>query len=499
MSGDGGIAGELLAHGREADPALLHRGRTVTFGELREGVRRRAAFLSVTGLAPGDRVLLHSDNSPYFVFWYLATLRAGLVVVPVPTASDAPRLARIASLSGARLLLASPRFEDEARAAAALQPGLGVVSEDEPAPAPAGDPPPIAPDALAALMFTSGSTGEPKGVTLTHRNLARNTADIAAYLELSSADRALLVLPLHYCYGASVLHTHLLAGASVVLVSSFMFPEKVLDEMRDTECTGFAGVPSTYQVLLRRTRFRERTFPSLRWLQQAGGRLPDAQIREVRAALPGVRFFVMYGQTEATARLSFLPPERLDEKIGSIGKGLPSVRLEVLREDGLPVRPGSDEVGEIVASGESISAGYWHDPAETARTFREGRLRTGDVARVDADGFLYLVDRARDFVKVAGSRVSPRTIEEALAEHPAIVESAVVGAPDALLGEALVAYVVPVPGSALTEATIEDHCRSRLPNHEVPSRIVLLDALPKNESGKVLRQALRERAGAVAT
>jgi acyl-CoA synthetase (AMP-forming)/AMP-acid ligase II len=266
--------------------------------------------------------------------------------------------------------------------------------------------------------------------------------------------------------------------------------------MRDTACTGLAGVPSTYQVLLRRTRFRERAFPSLRWLQQAGGRLPEAAIREVRAAFPEVRLFVMYGQTEATARLSYLPPERLDEKIGSIGKGLASVRLEVLREDGLPVSPGSGEVGEIVASGESIADGYWDDPEETARVFRGGRLHTGDLARVDADGYLYLVDRVRDFVKVAGNRVSPRTVEEALAEHPAIVESSVVGAPDPVLGEALVAFVALVPGPGPGEAELQDHCRSRLPNHEVPSRFVFLDTLPKNESGKIQRRALRERAAA---
>jgi acyl-CoA synthetase (AMP-forming)/AMP-acid ligase II len=189
--------------------------------------------------------------------------------------------------------------------------------------------------------------------------------------------------------------------------------------------------------------------------------------------------------------LSYLPPEQLDGKLGSIGRGLPCTRLEVLKEDGAPVRPGSDEVGEIVAAGENITRGYWNDPEETARYFRGGKLYTGDMARVDEDGYIFIVERARDFIKSAGNRVSPKEIEEAIAELPAVVEVAVVGVPDELLGEAVRAFVVPTRPDALTADDVRAHCLKRLPNYKVPEQVRFLPALPKTSNGKVAKAELR--------
>jgi long-chain acyl-CoA synthetase len=265
----------------------------------------------------------------------------------------------------------------------------------------------------------------------------------------------------------------------------------VLDEMEQTRCTGLAGVPATYQILLRKTRFAQRKFPALRWLQQAGGKLPNPLIREIRWALPEVKLFVMYGQTEATARLSYLPPERLDDKLGSIGHGLPHTRLEVLRPDGTLVQPGTDEVGEIVASGESIAQGYWGDEEETRRYFHDGRLYTGDMARVDDDGFIFIVERARDFIKAMGFRVGPKEVEEVLAEMPEIVESAVLGVPDDLWGEAIQAWIVPVRPGQITADDIQRHCLKRLPNYKIPQHFEFLPTLPKLNNGKVDREKLR--------
>ena len=319
---------------------------------------------------------------------------------------------------------------------------------------------------LAAIVFTSGSTGQPKGVMISHRNIACNTADIVAYLGLVPSDRVLCVLPMSYCFGASLLHTHLSVGGSVVLASSFMFPERVLDELESTGCTGIAGVPSTYQILLRKTNFARERFPALRWLQQAGGRLPGPFLREVAPGLPGRwRLFVMYGQTEATARLSYLPPERLDDKFGSIGRGLPSTRLEVISPTGEPVTPGSDQVGEIVASGGNIARGYFRDPEETVRYFRDGKLYTGDMARVDADGFIYIMGRAREFIKCMGNRVGAKEIEEIIAEHPGVIEAAVIGVPHELLGEAPWAFVVPDGPAMLTAGA--GHCTLQQPTAQL--------------------------------
>ena len=325
---------------------------------------------------------------------------------------------------------------------------------------------------------------------VTHRNIACNTRDIVSYLQLSSNDRALVVLPFYYCFGLSVLHTHLFAGGSVVINNQFMYPEKVLQELETRACTGLAGVPSTYQILLRQSRFKRSSFPSLRWLQQAGGRLPSPCVQEIAEAFPHVKFYVMYGQTEGTARLSYLPPDRLHDKLGSIGTGLASTRLEVLSTDGRPVKPGSNEVGEIVASGENITRGYWNDPNETAKYFRGGKLHTGDLARVDADGFIYIVEREREMIKCGGNRVSAREVEDALAQLQEVVEVAVVGAPHEILGEAMVAFVTLSDGAEKQVGTILDHCRNLLPASKIPEAVVHLRALPHGSSGKVLKRAL---------
>ncbi|HZU96732.1 MAG TPA: class I adenylate-forming enzyme family protein [Planctomycetota bacterium] len=503
------VAVWLLEPGADADPAILHRDVAITRGELRRRVDALAAALRASGVARGDRVGVLSENVPFAVVSYLAAIRSGACVVPLATDLDERGFRDAASTTGLRRLLVQEKYASRALGWARAE-GVALWPERELEGAPAAegripearihgilaalDEEPLDPrTALAAIMFTSGSTGRPKGVMVSHRNIEANTRDIADYLALGPRDRVLAVLPLYYCFGASLLHTHLRCGGSIALASSFMFPEKVLDELELRGCTGLAGVPSTYQILLRSTRFARRRFPALRWLQQAGGKLPDAFVRELRAAHPGVALYCMYGQTEATARLSYLPPERLDDKPGSIGRGLSGTRLEVLAEGGRPVAP-EEETGEIVASGDNVCLGYWNDPEETARFFRDGKLHTGDLARVDRDGFIYIVDRARSFLKPMGNRVSAREIEEALAELPDVIEAAVVGVPDEVWGEAVHAFVVSRPGSVLDPEQARDHCARRLANYKVPQRVSIVDALPRGGSGKVARERLRERA-----
>jgi acyl-CoA synthetase (AMP-forming)/AMP-acid ligase II len=214
-------------------------------------------------------------------------------------------------------------------------------------------------------------------------------------------DRIMTVLPFHYCFGTSLLHTHLRVGGSLVVDSRFMYPETILQRMIEAECPGFAGAPSHFQVLLRNSSLKKKQFPHLRYVQQAGGHLAPFFIRELQEALPTTQVFIMCGQTEATARLSYLDPEALDSKLGSIGKGIPGVTLRVLDESGQEVQTG--KVGEIVAEGENVALGYWHAPQESTTSFRDGKLYTGDMATVDEDGFIYVVDRAKDFVKWGGS------------------------------------------------------------------------------------------------
>jgi long-chain acyl-CoA synthetase len=490
------LADSLLAGGAPDAPVLIHGRLRVTYAELRHRVTACARRLLAEGANKGDRVGILTENSLFAIVAYLGVIRAGAVAVPMPADSTADSVKRVLLESGATLLLSSARARRRLGADAELT-GVRLLGEEmmEQADDLDGKLPRIDPDRdLAALMFTSGSTGVPKGVMVSHGNVLANTADIVEYLGLTSADRVMVVLPFHYCYGLSLLHTHLAVGASLVINNQFLYPEQVLRDMLAQQCTGLAGVPSTFQILLRKSRFRQLDFPALRWLQQAGGKLPNPYIQEIRQSFPRVRFYTMYGQTEATARLSYLPPERLDDKLGSIGTGLRSIRLEVLRPDGSPVQPGSDEMGEIVASGPSITLGYWNDPEETARYFRNGRLHTGDLARVDRDGFLFIVERERELIKSGGNRVGSKEVEEVIAGIPAVVEVAVVGVPDDILGEAIMAFVVPVAGSGLTADQVQDHCHRRLPAFKMPSLIRIVDGLPHNANGKIVKSVLVQSA-----
>jgi long-chain acyl-CoA synthetase len=491
----------LLPPADPARPAILAGDTIVNRGELAAQVTRLAQALLSAGFVKGDRAGLMAENTPFFVVAYLAIIRAGLVVVPFQTDAGREVFARIAGEVDLRAVLVSRRY------AGRIKPWLEELAVRMIAePMIAGLP--VAPGVefpsidsawdLAALMFTSGSTGQPKGVMVTHRNIECNTRDIVSYMGLDARDRVMVVLPFHYCFGLSLLHSHLMAGASLVLNNQFLYPEQVLEDTAAKECTGLAGVPSTYQILLRKSRFKELPFPALRWFQQAGGKLHDPFIQEIIQAFPAVKYYLMYGQTEATARLSYLPPERLGDKLGSIGKGLPSTRLEVLKADGTGVTPGSDEIGEIVASGDNIALGYWNDAGETANYFRNGRLHTGDLARVDSDGFIFIVEREREMIKSGGNRVSAKEVEDVIAEIAAVVEVAVIGVPHELLGEAIKAFVVTAHGASITGPEIIDHCRRRLPNFKCPESVDFLDALPHTSSGKVVKRKLKEMALAVA-
>ena len=476
--------------------ALIHGQKQFTYAMLRESVESCAASLVARGGVAGERIAILSENSPFWVISYLAVIRAGCIAVPFECGLGPGSFNELVRTAGMRLVLVSPRFEKKVRAWQTDRP-VEVCSELEPG----GDGVAITPSLPAdmresdpaVIVFTSGSTGRPKGVMVTHRNIEANTRDIIEYMGLTAEDRVMVVLPFHYCYGASLLHSVLMAGGTLVLNNDFkLFPEAVLQDMERTHCTGFAGVPSTYQILLRRSRFKTMKLPSLRWLQQAGGKLPNACIQEIRESFPQVRFYTMYGQTEATARLSYLPPERLTDKLGSIGKGLPSTRLQVVHPDGRLVKPGSDETGELIAQGPNISSGYWNDPVETAKFFKDGWLHTGDIARVDEDGFIYIMDRQRDFIKSGGNRVSAKEVEEVISEIQQVVEVAVVGGEHELLGEAIHAFIVPAPGSGLGPEAIMAYCSKRLPAFKMPEIIHLVTALPHNHSGKVMKEELKQ-------
>lgn len=498
------VAGYLLA-GKSPELVALRFPQSLhSYGALTTQAGLVAAHLLKIRGRKGDRVLLIGDNSLFWVACCLGIMQAGLVCVPIAANSQPQDIdyvletteARIVCAQGSVAMAQGARFTGRQLLTDKETPPVAHTASQQSLPSLGADTTathnyaPVAPNDLAALVFTSGSTGQPRGVMVSHANIIANTDSIVSYLSLTERDRIMAVLPFHYCYGASLLHTHLRVGGEVVVDNRFMYPETVLQRMIETRCTGFAGVPSHFQILLRNSNLRKKQFPDLRYVQQAGGYLAPAFIRELRNALPNTQVFIMYGQTEATARLSYLPPDCLETKLGSIGKGMPGVKLRVLNEEGGGVRPG--EVGEIVAEGANVTLGYWKAPQESEGIFRDGTLYTGDLARVDEDGFIYIVDRAKDFLKCRGEKVSCRQIEEVLLEFDELLEAAVIGVPDDVLGEAVKAFVVPCirDSSGLTER-VTSFCKSRMALHHLPKQIVVLQALPKNSAGKVVKTALK--------
>ncbi len=488
----------------------------LTYGELGRRLRALAGHLGAQGVAPGDRVLVALPNAPATVVASLAIQALGATAVEVSRDWAPEVLADIAARTRARHAFLWGRDARAWAQALALHPferlwvmhggplpealrsllasvPTHLLQEDGQADPALGEAPaaPIgagAPQAPALILYTSGSTGRPRGVVQGHGNVAANTRSIVEYLELGPEDRALLVLPLYYCYGRSVLQTHLSVGGSVFLEGRSAFPRVVMQSLADEGCTGFAGVPLTFELLRRQVDVAALSFPRLRYLTQAGGAMAPDCIAWVREAFKPARLFVMYGQTEATARLSYLPPQRAEEKKGSIGLPIPGVQLAVVDDSGRLLPDG--ETGHLVARGDNVTAGYFEEPEETAAILHDGWLWTGDLAERDGDGFFFHRGRSKEILKIGGHRVGPVEIEQAVAEHPDVSEAAVVGAPDPLMGEVPVAFVVLRPGRSATEEELQRFCRQRMAAYRVPTRITFLASLPRNESGKLLRAQL---------
>ncbi len=492
--------------------AVIEPAATATYYQVYRLANRTANAVIAAGVKRGDRVVLAIDDGIESVASYFGVMKAGAVAVPLPHGPHNDRFARAVEDCTPAAAIVNPPTAGDPAAAAALRrlpavfvtkglPGGAKPAQEYPFPAwqdavraaDDGDPSVRLIDLdLAAIIYTSGSTGEPRGAMLTHLNIRANTESIVEYLHLTSRDRVMCVLPFYYVYGLSLLHTHMAVGGSIIVDPRFAFPNVVLKAMQDHCATGFAGVPSTFALLMHRSNLVRMQFPDLRYVTQAGGGMPPARIREWLEKGPKAAFYVMYGATEASARLTYLEPADLERKLGSIGRGIPNVEMRVINESGQVAAPG--EVGELVARGSNISCGYWNSPEETAERFGPLGYRTGDLGYADEEGFLFLVGRKHDMIKVGAHRVGAKEIEDVLNEHPSISEAAVVPVAHALLGEAPMAFIATRQGVAPDVADIVSFCRARLTGHKVPIEFVTLPAIPKSGIGKIDKQSLRRMA-----
>lgn len=515
---------DLLNHGANrslAKLAVIHEKREISFGELRAQCQSLKSAIEDTGLPKGSRIGLLWDNSIEYVMAYFAISAAGHVIVPIDTSLSPDRIAFLLDDCAASGLFVQGKYakfldkiapsestlqwivsDSIAKTADAevynLQEWLGSNSPAEIDESGKTDPdnveclstealPPCSPE-LAAIFYTSGSTGTPKGVMLSHLNLISNTVATVEYLKLTTADSVMVILPFYYIYGNSLMLTHALCGGTLVIDNRFAFPQVILKTMAEKMVTGFSGVPSNFMLLLGKKGFSSADLPHLRYLTQAGGAMAPDVVHRVIKAFDGKELFIMYGQTEASPRVSYCPPDRLSRKIGSIGIAVPGMEIHLMDKDGNPC--GNGEVGEIVVDGPNVMMGYWNQPDEQADVLRDGCLFTGDLARRDEDGYLYIVSRKKEIIKVGGNRVSAKEVEECMLSVTGLLEVAVISVPDDVLGEAIRAFVVRRNGSTLTGEDLHNHCRLNMAVHKVPKHIEFIDHLPKYQSGKVDKQAL---------
>ncbi len=523
---------DILRYGAAPAPdktAIVHGDRGICYRDLLVNAEALATFLRQSDIPAGGRIGLWWKNSIEYVTAWFAITRAGYIVVPIDTSLVPERVGYLLDDCGAGGLVVFGRYRGALKAAIERAPGLGLVVSDadsldlpdnigfenltraieanrsdqawDELTASMEPRPPLeklcqtttldSSDELAAVFYTSGSTGVPKGVMLSHRNLISNTVATVEYLKLTGGDSVMVILPFYYIYGNSLMLTHILVGGCLVIDNRFAFPQVILKTMEEKKVSGFSGVPSSFMMLLGRKGFSSVDLPHLRYLTQAGGAMAPEVIRRVIEAFPDKELYIMYGQTEASPRVTWCPPDMLAQKMGSIGIPVPGVQVDIVDDAGHPVPDG--ETGEIVVHGPNVMLGYWNHHDDQEQVLRDRALYTGDLAYRDADGYYFITARKKEIIKVGGNRVSAKEIEERLIEHEAVSEVAVVGVPDDILGEAVMAYVVRGEGAPIEVSQLQDYCRMVLAAHKVPRHIEFVDRLPKHQSGKINKLALTRR------
>lgn len=491
--------------------ALVIEGEARSYGEFADAARRVAGAMQEAGVGRGDRVAVYMDNTwPCVVSIYAASI-AGAAFLPINPQTKADKLAYVLRDSAAALLATDGHLAPQ------LQPAFEQLDQPPPVICSGKIPEGISAQAfeaalahqparpaatipldLAALIYTSGSTGNPKGVMQTHQAMMFSTGSLCQYLRLGSDERIFCALPLAFDYGLYQLLMSVALGATLVLERSFTYPALIFQRMREHQVTVFPGVPTVYALLLASHAREPLSFPSVRTVTNTAAALADEVAIKLQQIFPTALIFKMYGLTECK-RVCYLEPELMQQKPGSVGKAIPGTEVFLLDDNDQPVAAG--EVGVLHARGPHVMLGYWGREADSAKMLKPGKLPgerilcAQDRFRMDDEGFLYFVGRSDDIIKTRGEKVSPVEVENVLHELAGVREAAVIGVVDETLGEAIRAYLVIDPESGLEARRIRAHCAARLENFMVPRDILLVDHLPRTDTGKVSKKLLREQAG----
>jgi amino acid adenylation domain-containing protein len=492
--------------------ALVCAGQRLTYAEVDDMANRLANALLENGVRRGDRVGICLVNSIEAVIGMFGILKAGATFVPINQSTKYDRLSYILNNCQAVALITDAGIADDAIVSKLrlANSGLkffviaGIVSKGVGAPdqmlsfnAIQEEFPAVRPSIanidldLACLVYTSGSTGDPKGVMCDHSSVLFVADSVMTYLENTETDTILNALPMSFSYGLYQALMTLSFGGTLVLESTFAYAAATLQRIADEHVTGFAGVPTMFAAMLQLDLGR-LDLSSLRYLTNAAAALPPAHLQQLRQKLPHVKIYSMYGLTE-TKRALYLPPNRADTNPESVGIAIPGTEVWLESEDGS--RLGSNQVGELVVRGRHVMRGYWQDPEATAARFRPGPLPgerlcyTGDLFRMDEEGYMYFVGRKDDIIKTRGEKVAPIEIENILHRLPGVYEAAVLGVPDSLLGQAIKAVLV-ADTSRVTKAKVLAHCRTYLQDFMMPKYLEFRDELPKTGSGKVLKRGV---------
>lgn len=496
--------------------ALVCGDRRVTYRTLDEQANALAHHLTRHGVQRGDRVMVYADNAVETVVAFWAALKANAVVCIANPLTRQDKLQHLLGDCTPAALVADLGLQSQWVPALAASASLRTVVTTGNAlqrpPTHPADPRVIAWDTalggqptghapprhnidqdLAAIIYTSGSTGQPKGVMLTHRNMLTACESITSLLGLRAEDVVLSVLPLAFNYGLYQMIMSVRVGGRLVLEKSFAFPAHTLKRMAEERVTGFPGVPTMFALFAQMKGLQPADYDSLRFVTNTAANLPHKHIEMLHGLFRHADIYSMYGLTECK-RCSYLPPRDLARKPDSVGIAIPNTELWLVDEQGRRLPPGS--TGELVIRGGTVMKGYWNKPEETARRLKPGPLpgewvlHTGDQCRMDEEGYLYFISRMDDIIKSRGEKVAPKEVENALQNITGVRESAVIGVPDEVLGQAIKAFVVLDEGAELTEKQLQLACQRTLESFMVPKHIVLVPALPRTETGKIKKQGL---------